>query len=204
MIKAILFDFGGVIYQHPKLVIPEVLAKVYHQPLEKTAEEYGNYSEDYQLGKISTEDLIRVLSFLFKSKKGNDEVKKLWIKHYGEMTNPNQEVIQIIKDLPKKYQVYLFSNTNDLSDAYNKTTGIYDIFDGLFFSFKMGLVKPDHKIYEKVLEVLNLRSDQCLVIDDSPDNIAMAKLLRFNTILFNVLTDSPSKLKKELGELLHG
>jgi hypothetical protein len=30
MFKAVLFDFGGVIYQHPKEVIPEVLAKIFN------------------------------------------------------------------------------------------------------------------------------------------------------------------------------
>lgn len=201
MIKAILFDFGGVVYQHPKLVIPEVLAKIYKQPLKRTTEEYENYMEDYLSGKIETDYLITVLSFLFKSKKTNDEVKKLWLKYYGQLTSPNKEVLRIIKSLPKKYKVYLFSNTTQMSDLYNSQTGIYDNFDGLFFSFKMGMVKPNHKIYEKVLLEVKLSADQCLLVDDDMENLEVGKLLGFKTILFNVLVDSPSKLKKELVKL---
>ncbi len=204
MIKAIFFDFGGVIYQHPKQVIPEVLAKIYNKPLKLTSEEYANYSEDYLTGKIGTEELIITLSFLFKSHKSIEEVKNLWLKYYGDLSNPNQEVIRIIKVLSKKYKVYLFSNTTEMSDQYNKTTGIYDNFDGLFFSFQMGMVKPDHKIYEALLQQLNLKASQAVLIDDDPANIDMAKLLGFKVVTFDVLKDPVSKLKTKLLELING
>ncbi len=55
MIKSILFDFGGVIYQHPKEVIPEVLSRIYRQPVEITIKEYGKYIDDYFTGRLSTE-----------------------------------------------------------------------------------------------------------------------------------------------------
>ena len=45
MYKAIIFDFGGIIYQHPKEVIPEVLARIYNQPIEITIREYGKYKD---------------------------------------------------------------------------------------------------------------------------------------------------------------
>ncbi len=62
MIKAVFFDFGGVIYEHPKAVIPEVVARIYNVPIEKANEEYQKYRIDYYLGKIPTDELITSLS----------------------------------------------------------------------------------------------------------------------------------------------
>ena len=79
MYKAIIFDFGGIIYQHPKEVIPEVLARIYNQPIEITIREYGKYKDDYFMGKLSTNALITSLSSSFTSDKSVNEVRKLWL-----------------------------------------------------------------------------------------------------------------------------
>src|SRR5258708_16756931 len=143
MIKVVLFDFGGVIYQHPKEVIPEVLSKIYNQPLENTTKEYAKYKNDFFAGKINSDEVINSLSSSFKNDKSPEEVKSLWLKYYGELANANDKIIDLIKSLRQHYKVYLFTNTTEMSDLYNKKTGVYTLFDGVFKSFEMGLVKPD-------------------------------------------------------------
>lgn len=198
MIKAVLFDFGGVIYQHPKAIIAEVLAKIYHQPLEVAAETYNKYKNDYFVGKLATNKLIQSLNHDFKSNRSLDEVKKLWIKYYGELAQANQEVIDLIRTVKKHCKVYLFSNTTEMSDLHNNKTGIYDYFDGLFLSYQLGLKKPDIEFYKKIVSELKLRPEEILFIDDDPENIASAKELGIKTILFDVLKDNPSELAKEV------
>lgn len=202
MIKAILFDFGGVIYQHPKAVIPEVIARIYDIPLEKAAQEYSAYKNDYYLGKISTERLVTALSAVFKSKKSVEDVKQLWLLHYAKLATSNQEVINIIKTLRQHYKVYLFSNTTEMSHLHNDTTGIYKNFDGLFMSYQLGLKKPDPEVFKKVLSSIGFKPEECLFIDDDQGNLETAKQLGIKTILFNVLTDSPQKLKQDLQMVL--
>ena len=201
MIKAILFDFGGVIYQHPKEVIPEVLARIYGQPVDITIKEYGKYKDDYFTGKLSTTELIKSLSTTFNSTKSTQEVQELWLKHYSELAKPNNEVLEIIQNLRKKYKVYLFSNTTEMSNMHNSKTGLYDYFDGLFLSYRMKMKKPKEEIYEKVISEIEFEPQECIFIDDEPKNLEPAKNMGMRTILFDVLINSPVKLREEIKKL---
>lgn len=198
MIKAILFDFGGVIYQHPKEVVPEVIAKIYGQSLENAIKEYTKYKNDYFSGKITTETLVNSLSSIFKSNKSLEEVKSLWLKYYGELAQANNKVVDLIKRLRQHYKVYLFTNTTEINDLHNKNTGIYQLFDGLFKSFEMGLTKPDNSFYKKVISNLNLQPNEILFIDDDKKNLEPANELGISTIYFNVLENVPQDLEDSL------
>lgn len=198
MIKAILFDFGGVIYQHPKEVIPEVLARIYNQPIEKAIKIYGKYKNDYFIGKLGTNALIQSLNHDFNSNKSTDEVKNLWLKYYSELAKANQQVLDLIRKVRQFCKVYLFSNTTEMSNIHNSKTGLYEYFDGLFLSYRLGLKKPDIEFYKKIIVDLQLNPEEVLFIDDDQGNLAPAKELGMETILFDVLTDDPTELFKEV------
>src|SRR3989344_647188 len=189
MIKSILFDFGGVIYQHPKEVIPEVLSRIYRQPVEMTIKEYGKYRDDYFTGRLSTEKLINSLSSTLGTNKTVKEVKDLWMKYYSELAKPNKEVLEIIKDLHTKYKVFLFSNTTEMSNNHNSKTGLYDYFDDLFLSYRLGMKKPDQQIYRKTISLIGCKAEECVFIDDEIKNLEPAEKMGMKTILFNVLID---------------
>lgn len=198
MIKAVLFDFGGVIYQHPKEVIPEVLAKIYHRPVETAIKIYSKYKKDYFVGKLKTNKLIQFLNDDFQSNKPIDEVKDLWLKHYGELAKANQEILNLINSIKRHAKVYLFSNTTEMSNLHNSKIGLYDYFDGLFLSYQLGLKKPNKEFYEKVISDLKLKPDEILFVDDDQGNLVPAKELGMRTILFDVLKDNPAALSKKI------
>ncbi len=70
-------------------------------------------------------------------------------------------------------------------------------FDGRVVSHEVGVVKPDPRIFEILLERFDLRADECLFIDDSAKNIVAAKELGFHTHRFT----HPIRLAAHLDEL---
>ena len=100
------------------------------------------------------------------------EVKGLWMKYYSELAKPNKEVLEIIKDLHTKYKVFLFSNTTEMSNNHNSKTGLYDYFDDLFLSYRLGMKKPDQQIYRKTISLIGCKAEECVFIDDLQVNIA--------------------------------
>lgn len=201
MFKAIIFDFGGVILNQPKAVIPEVIARIYNISLEEAIKEYSKYRIDYYLGKIPTDKLIVSLSLVFESNKSVEEIKKLWLRNYANLAKADQEVLGIIKNLHKKYKVYLLSNTTEMSHLHNSKTGIYDYFDDVFLSYRLGAKKPNPEIYRHVISSIGLRPEECIFVDDDEKNLQTAEQLGIIPILFNILIDPPVKLKKELKKL---
>jgi len=201
MVKAILFDFGGVIYKHPKAVIPQVLSVIFNQPEEKIGKEYGKYKNQFFAGKISSEKLLDSLKQKFSTKKTIEELEKEWLRVYGELARPDEGILSLLNDLKGKYKLYLFTNTTKMSDRHNRRTGIYNYFDDLFCSFKIGLVKPDPKIYQFAISKIGIKPEECILIDDLEENLSPARNLGIKTLLFDVLKENPKKLGIELKKL---
>jgi 2-haloacid dehalogenase len=71
-------------------------------------------------------------------------------------------------------------------------------FDDIVVSGKVRLAKPDPRIFELLLKRIGRPAGECLFIDDSPKNIAVAQQLGFHTIRYL----STQQLKHELASFL--
>ncbi|MCF2444836.1 HAD family phosphatase [Dyadobacter sp. CY345] len=99
--------------------------------------------------------------------------------------------IELIKELSKNYRLFLLSNTSSIhikqvNKILHAATGIEkldDLFEKVYLSYEMGLMKPDPAIYLRVLEESGLVAEETLFLDDNADNIAAASKLGIDTIL---------------------
>jgi len=71
----------------------------------------------------------------------------------------------------------LLSNLNELHYRHliSRWPGVFSNCRELFLSFKMGLRKPDPKIYARVLEGIGAARHDCFFVDDSEENCEAAK-----------------------------
>ena len=80
-----------------------------------------------------------------------------------------EDLVQEVKSLG--YGVYLLSNaTSTLHQYFHRIPGS-EYFDGLVVSEDEKLLKPQHEIYELLLDRFQLKAEECFFIDDSPPNI---------------------------------
>lgn len=66
-----------------------------------------------------------------------------------------------------------------------------------FFSFELGLVKPDLRIYEKVRKKLGIKFEEMIFIDDKIQNVEAAKSLGVHSIVFN-----PETIVQDINKVL--
>jgi putative hydrolase of the HAD superfamily len=98
--------------------------------------------------------------------------------------------ISFLPTLAKTYRLFLLSNTNEIhlrafqSQYENLYPGkkMDDLFEGAYYSHRIGFRKPQSEAYQHVLNTHNLQPAETLFIDDSLPNIEAAKKLRINTI----------------------
>ncbi|TDB66766.1 HAD family hydrolase [Arundinibacter roseus] len=98
--------------------------------------------------------------------------------------------IELIQNLRQRYRLFLLSNTSSIHvEAVNKilyqTTGVeqlQDLFEQVFLSYEMGVMKPDAAIYQRVLQEGTMQAHETLFLDDNADNIAAAAALGIQTI----------------------
>lgn len=91
-----------------------------------------------------------------------------------------------LRDLRRAgYPVYGLSNfSREKFDVVRVMFPFLDEFDHLVVSADVGMVKPDAEIFELLIERTGLEPARALFIDDSADNIAAAKRIGFDTVLF--------------------
>ncbi|MBT4174085.1 HAD-IA family hydrolase [archaeon] len=187
--KAIIFDWGGVLAPSDNKVAIIRLKKNFDFD-ENAFQDYFNKHEDDLCDTNEYKD------FLSKASKKFNIPKESIVNALN--ADPPDEDFEIAKELSKKYKLYLLSNQLKFRTDYIKKTFDLDFFDEVFFSNEIGLKKPSEKAFEYVLKKIGQKSEDCLFIDDYSPNIAVAKKLGFNVILFKGFEE----FKVELDRLL--
>jgi beta-phosphoglucomutase-like phosphatase (HAD superfamily) len=106
-----------------------------------------------------------------------------------------EEIIQRLHQAG--YVVSLMSNTYDIHAKSNELKGFFEIFDNVFLSNEIGLIKPDLEKYKYVLQKLNTKPNKCIFIDDKLRNLIPARELGIIVIKFETL----EQFKKQLRDL---
>jgi putative hydrolase of the HAD superfamily len=91
---------------------------------------------------------------------------------------PGAEALVI--EVKSRVPVSCFSNTNVLHWQYAQTWPLMGLFDHVFLSFQMGMLKPDHDAFEHVASALPVPRGRILFLDDNPLHIDAALELRFS------------------------
>ncbi|MCF0071018.1 HAD family phosphatase [Dyadobacter sp. CY261] len=98
--------------------------------------------------------------------------------------------VELLRKLATKYRIFLLSNTssihitqvNKILEASTGVEKLEDLFEIVFLSYEMGLMKPDIRIYQDVLDRAGLKAEETLFLDDNADNIRGAAQLGIDTI----------------------
>ena len=176
MIKAIIFDFAGVIgTEGYSLWAKEKKA----QGIEATSTYFHDISNRLDRGDITREEFTQDLS-----KKVGTDSKKIW----GEMFKKikiNHELLNIITKLRRNYKIGLLTNYNYL--WMNELFSIYKLekyFDSKVISSLHKVIKPEKKIYQISLELLKIKPEEAIFFDDRQRNIDGGESVGIKSFLF--------------------
>ena len=107
--------------------------------------------------------------------------------------------VEILKNL-KRAGTPLYALTNWSAEKFpwaKENFPFFNLFDGIVVSGEEKIIKPNPEIYKRLLNRYNLKAENCIFIDDSPANVAAARALGMEGIVFV----SPLSLKKQLSAL---
>ncbi|SMG11261.1 HAD family hydrolase [Sphingobacterium psychroaquaticum] len=98
---------------------------------------------------------------------------------------------EVLLALREKYRTFLLSNNNEIHYAYcmqhiQEKYGIPNndiFFEKAYYSHQMGMRKPNAEIFEQVVTETGINPATTLFIDDSPQHLATANQLGFQTAL---------------------
>lgn len=196
-IKCIIFDFGGVIGKPQVMEELDKMIQLSGLSREEFLEKYFSERLEYDGGHIGFEQYWSRILKNSNVEKTSDLFEQLGRADALSWCDFNLATIKLIKDIKESgMKVALLSNINyPILEYLQKETSVLTLFDDLFYSCEMKMIKPNREIYEAVINSLGIKAEESVFIDDSMANVEGAATIGINGIHF----ESTVKLRQQLG-----
>lgn len=185
-IKVILFDLGRVLvdFDHKRAAeriasfCPKTPAEIYNLFFESPA------TIDFEAGKITPENFYLQVKEMLGLKLSYQSFVPIWNDIFS-LSPKNRSIFKLANTLRARYKTALLSNINILHYEYvKKNFPVFGVFDRVFLSFELGMIKPDKEIYNKVIQELEVSPQEVFYTDDRVDLVESAKALGIRGCVF--------------------
>ncbi len=198
MIKNIVFDFGGVLVQYDfKAFFAKQLGS------EEQAEWFMHHlltAEHNSLLDKADKPFEEYIAIWKRQWPDYATVLDAFDKRYTDIfTNEMPGVVALMKQLKDKgYRLLGLSNWSaKVNDVIRKFPNPFALLDGSLISYEVHLLKPDVAIYKALCERFNLMPEECLFIDDKPENVVGAQRAGMHAVVFTTIDQLRFDLQKE-------
>ena len=177
MIEAIIFDFGDVFIDLNKQAIDTEFRKL---GLTAWHDDLDALNKKYEIGKIDEFEFMQGFQKYLKNVELVD-IRAAWNSILGDFPLYRLEFLQMISS---RYRLFLLSNTDHTHiEKFEHKVGqtfardFYSCFEKVYFSYEIGLRKPDENAFKYVINNHNLNPKKTLFIDDKKENTDVAEKL---------------------------
>ena len=206
-IKALLFDLGNVLlpidlsltYQAFSQLSPSFSSEEIQSKINNEGLWLG-----YEAGLLTDDEFRNLLRDKLDLDCSGDEFDHAFS---ALLLGFPANVYSFLQELTASFDLYLLSNTSLIHSRIflnnqlgPKGENLFGLFKKAYFSYEMGLVKPNPLIYVKVLKENNLKAEEIIFFDDNVANIESASSLGINSILIDPTT-SFSQISTKINEL---
>ena len=176
----IVFDFGGVLMRHDRQGCLKALRQLLSDEVITNILGFGNDNPNtlryrFEIGECSRQEFLD--SILAHSKPGTTAQKVIdaWNILHAGIDERTWEQLEYLRN--QGHRLYLMSNTDDIH--WQHTCSLYGdkidaLFDEVFLSFKIGLVKPNEAFF-KMVDNRIVDANQTLFVDDMEPNRLVAQ-----------------------------
>ena len=194
MPHTIIFDLGNVLVRwNPRLLYEQLITDA--DELEQFFETV--ITQDWiraQDAGRTFEEGIALLAAQFPHYR--PEISAFWERWEEMVPGPIDESVDILSELrARRTPLYALTNwSHETFPIARPRFPFFEWFDGIVVSGEIGLIKPDARIYNHLLERFGLQAADCVFIDDSAANVAGAEAVGITGLHFQ----TPGRLRREL------
>lgn len=183
-IKNIIFDYGDVIFNIEHSFTIQAFIEL---GITNAQELFGHKAQAdffdlFEKGEINASEFYDTIRKLANKDLTDEEIKSAWNTLLIGIPEGNLDLLLQAKS---KYRTFLLSNNNEIHyewilnylQAEWNVPNMSSFFEKDYYSHLMGMRKPDAEIFEYVLNMHDLKPEETLFIDDSPQHIATANQL---------------------------
>lgn len=194
----VVFDFGGVMTNEPNrevvinflkdsFSLSDVEFNVVHQQ-KKVAVSNGMTDHEFWLSFAEEQNIVLEDNWV-------DEFYKVLRKGIA----PNQEMYELVAELQNHGCIVgMLSNIDTRRAGIVRVLGLYDPFKPCILSCEIGIEKPDYQAYQVLVDVLDVKPERIIFVDNQRENVDAAVDLGINAIFF----ESVEQLREELAPIM--
>jgi glucose-1-phosphatase len=193
-ITTVLFDLGGVVCRfHPERRLRVLASDCGLSELEVHRRIWDSgFDRDCDRGRYTAHEMYQRIRAVLGLKASYTEFLRMWALAF----EPDPAVLAQVDALKSDIRRGLLTDNGPvLRDAMSTLLpAVSRRFEPLLFSCELGALKPTTELFIAVLQYLSQRTEQILIVDDSPQVVQGAVAFGFHAYLY----DSPGALRREL------
>jgi 2-haloacid dehalogenase len=185
MNPAIVFDLGGVLIDWNPRHLYRTLFEGDEAAMEAFFDEVGFFDWNLRMdgGRPFAEGVAELVSLHPRHEARIRAFHERWPESVAGAIDGTVEILAKLRALG--YPLFALSNWS--AETFHHAEARFDFlgwFEGVVLSGRVGVVKPERRIFEAVLELAARPAEQCIFVDDSETNVAAARDLGFDAIRF--------------------
>lgn len=189
-VDAIIFDLGGVLIEVDMEKPYQKIMELSPNKSPQLLDELRSIAYQYEVGKIEDNTFLEAIRERAALDLPLAEIEAIWQEMLGDFPD---YVGEFLAQISNNKRTFILSNTNHLHikkvvekfRANHPSYSWENLFEKIFYSYEIGLHKPDTKIYQYVIEHANLEPAKTLFIDDNYNNIIGAQKCGLKTLHLN-------------------
>jgi 2-haloacid dehalogenase len=196
-VQAVVFDLGGVLIDwDPRYLYRRILDHEEEIEVFLSTVCTPEWNAELDRGR-SFEEMVELLCS--KHPERRDEIVAYHLR-WDEMLGESFEgSVRILEELHSAgYPLYALTNWSaETFHIARERYGFLSLFEEIIVSGEAGLIKPDPRIYELLVERTGLDPYRAVFVDDREENVRAAKKRGFTGVLFQ----GPRRLRRDLSRL---
>ncbi len=198
-IKAVILDFDGVFINRFTLHSTPDFCEAFNVKIEDFQEFSKKVAEGLDQGTKKEIDYFSAIISHFKLDISPLELQEFFHNADDKNMKADDLMFDFLAKINKTLISALLTNVSMELAFRIRKKGFYKNFKNTFFSYEMGLAKPDKRAFEYVLKSLGLLPNEVIFINDSQTNVTGAITCGIKSIKHT----SVSQTIKEFEELIN-
>ena len=153
----------------------------------------------YEKGQATTEEFLEALRTGLGTSVSPDQLR---CAYQALILCEIEDVPQLLRQLGCKYPLYALSNNNPLLwSSIQCVSPALELFERIFLSQEIGLLKPDPRVFHYLLEQIGCAAVETVLVDDNPACIRRADALGLHTVHFTSAANARRQLDQLFGQI---